>query len=245
VTLGGHLVYCAPVKFVDPTGHAAWVPFAIAIGAFYLGGRVGYEAVSYIYPGGDRGRRDQIGGALVTRVSDVIQAQGADPTVVGAILRHESAAIERRALTLWPTMEPGGISNAGETVQVWLQGDEASIGPGQMKLRRAKELEQLGYVRARGSDSERREALLDEAASVEYVAGMVCYLSDQLHTISGFGDLSIEQQQRLLLIGYNVGLEGDKGLLANILKYGFQGAIDIFGYDEETLDEYLRWANQN
>ncbi len=86
-------------------------------------------------------RRDQVGGALVTQMSEVIAqqsaAQGMDSTVVSAILRHESAATERRALTLWPSMQPGLVANALESEQnlvMGIAGRSASIGPGQMQV---------------------------------------------------------------------------------------------------------------
>jgi hypothetical protein len=182
-----------------------------------------------------------VGGQFVVQMTDIIEANTratlTDPVVVGAILRHESAAIERWALD--------GLADRGEAIQAQLAGDTASIGPGQMQIRRARELEQLGYVTARGSDQERIQALLGKETSVEYVTGMVRYLSDQLQTtFNSFSNLSIQDQQRLILIGYNIGWEGEKGLKANIEKYGFHWVIDYFGYDNQTLDEYLRWRAQ-
>ena len=231
-----------PVRYTDPSGHCPWC-------FYYAAWRVGYEIGTVIFPGVDRMRRDQIGGQLVTQLSDTITrqatAQEVEPSTVSAILRHESAAFERRVLTPLPMMSPGLIANAGETAQALIQGDTASIGPGQMQLRRARELEQLGYVTARGSDQERIQALLSKETSVEYVTGMVRYLSDQLHTtFSNFSNLNTQDQQRLILIGYNIGWEGEKGLKANIEKYGFRWVIDYFGYDNQTLDEYLRWRAQ-
>ena len=235
-------VYNNPLRYTDPSGHCPWC-------FYYAAWRVGYEIGTVIFPGVDRMRRDQIGGQLVTQLSDTITrqatAQEVDPSTVSAILRHESAAFERRVLTPLPMMSPGLIANAGETAQALIQGDTASIGPGQMQLRRARELEQLGYVTARGSDQERIQALLGKETSVEYVTGMVRYLSDQLHTtFSNFSNLNTQDQQRLILIGYNIGWEGEKGLKANIEKYGFRWVIDYFGYDNQTLDEYLRWRAQ-
>jgi len=137
---------------------------------------MGYEIGTLVIPGADQIRRDQVGGHLVVELSGVIgreaEAHAVDPDIISAILRHESAAFERRLLTPSPTMGPGLIANAGETIQAWIQGDTASIGPGQMQLRRARELEQLGYVRARSSDRERIQALLGKETSVEYIAGI-------------------------------------------------------------------------
>ncbi|MES4787540.1 MAG: hypothetical protein C4294_19070 [Nitrospiraceae bacterium] len=236
-----------PLRYTDPTGHCP-ICFAAALAMAYIGGRVSWEVGTLIVPGADQWSRDRIGGQLVTDLSEVITKdsaqQGVDPVLVKSILRHEGAAVERRLLTPLPGYEPSLTSNAGEAIQVLLQGDTASIGPGQMQLRRARELEKLGYVPARGNDLERVQALLGNETSVEYITGMVHYLSDQLHTVQGFGDLNAEDQQRLILIGYNIGWEGEKGLRANIEKHGFKWVINYFGYDNQTLDEYLRWRAQ-
>ncbi len=222
-----------PLRYSDSDGHCPWC---------YMIWRVGYEVSTLLIPGADRMRRDQVGGQLVTQMSDVINrqavAQGVEPFLVSAILRHENAAFERRVLTPLPAMGPGLIADAAEAAQALIQGDLASIGPGQMQLRRAQELEQLGYVTARGSKWERIQALLGEETSVEYVTGMVSYLSDQLRTVSGFSDLSTEDQQRLLLIGYNQGWEY---LRENIEELGITELIRRSNYDNQTLDEYLRW----
>jgi RHS repeat-associated protein len=239
-----------PLRYRDPNGHCAWCPFALVLSAAYVGGRVCYELGGFIIPGAVQMRRDQIGGGLVTDLSHVIEqeamAHSVDPVLVSAVLRHESAAIERRLLTLWPTMQPGTIANTAEYIQSVIpenfsigpmqMGDLASIGPGQMQLRRARELEEMGYVTARRSDFARRRALLGSETSVEYVAGMLQYVSDQLHTLRGFNDLSIEDQQRLTLIAYNWGWTSN--LLEEIEKRGLEGMIQYSEYDEETLDEY-------
>jgi len=231
-------VYNNPLRYTDPNGHCPWC-------FYYAAWRVGYEIGTVIFPGVDRMRRDQIGGQLVTQLSDTITrqatAQEVEPSTVSAILRHESAAFERRLLTPVPMMNPGVIADVGEMAQALIQGDTASIGPGQMQLRRARELEQLGYVTARGSDQERIQALLGKETSVEYVTGMVRYLSDQLRTVPGFNDLSTEDQQRLILIGYNQGWEY---LQENIEELGLMELIRRSDYDNQTLDEYLRWRAQ-
>jgi RHS repeat-associated protein len=237
--------YCLgnPLKYTDPSGHAAWVPFALVLGAAYLGGRVAYEAASVVFIDSDR--RDQIGGQLVMDVSEAIQRESAsrsvDSVLISAVLRHESAAFERRLLTLWPTMRPGVIANTAEFVQSQIQGDIASIGPGQMQLRRARELEELGYVTARKNDFERRLALLDPETSVEYVAGMLQYLTDRLSTLPGFGDLSAENQRRVILIGYNWGWESLRDYLEK-RNFRWWRLIQVSDYDNQTLDEYVRWS---
>jgi hypothetical protein len=237
-----------PTMYIDRDGHSAW-PFIIVLGMIYVGGRVTYEAASLAFIDGDR--RDQIGGQLVTDVSEIIQHQSTshsvDPSLVSAVLRHESAAVDRRLFTLWPTMQPGVIANAGEYVQSALPegsigpmriGDYASIGPGQMQLGLARELESWGYVTPRANDFERRCALLGNETSVEYVAGYLHYLSDQLTALSGFSELDVETQNRLILIGYNWGWAGLSGLIE---EYGFEYTIAQVEYDNETWDAYEWW----
>jgi RHS repeat-associated protein len=233
--------YCgnSPVKYADPDGRSAW-PFVIVLGLAYVGGRVTYEAASLVFRESER--RDQIGGQLVTDASEIIQRESAlhsvDPALVGAVLRHESAAVERRLLTLWPTMQPGVIANAFEYMQSALPegsigpmrfGDGASIGPGQMQLGLARDLESWGYVTPRANDAERRSALLGNETSVGYVAGYLQYLSDQLSTLSGFSELDTEAQNRLILLGYNRGWAGLRGLIE---RYGFAEAIEQVKYDK-------------
>ena len=233
-------VYNNPLAYVDPDGNCpVW---------FYFVVRGINEATWAMIPNMDRVRRDQVGGSLVTQLSPIISTQASkqhvDPVVLSAILRHESAAVERRTFTLLPTMQPGVLSSAMEAAQVLLLGEESSIGPAQMQVRRARELEQLGYVTPRRSGAGTVSSLLDREGAVHYATGMVRYLSDRLHGIPSFSSLTSEQQQRLLLIGYNLGWDGDKGLRANIEKHGFDWVIDYFDYDNQTLDEYLRWVSR-
>jgi RHS repeat-associated protein len=250
-------VYNNSLRYKDPSGHCVACGFAIALAAAYVGGRGTYEGSSLIVPGAERLRRDQVGGQLVTDLTEAIgqqsAARGVDATVVNSILRHEGSAFERRLLTALPSMKPGTVANNAEYIQALLQGDAASIGPGQMQLRRARELEELGYVTPRANDRQRAWALLNDETSVEYVAGMTQYLSDQLQTLPGYSNLDAETQDRLILIGYNRGWESwgvdengqakDYGLKGSISEYGFLGTIEQFLYDNETLDEYLRWSS--
>lgn len=222
------------------------IPYLIILGGAYLGGRVGYEFATLLFPSSDNARRDRIGGQLVMNVTHVIQEQAdlhsVDPILIAAVLRLESAAIERRLLTLWPTMQPGFIANTAEFLQSYIQGDTASIGPAQMQLRRARELEEMGYVTTRNNDYQRRLDLLNEATSVEYVAGMLHYLSDQLNNSTGYNNLTSEQQQRLLLIAYNWGWT-DR-FQQELQMRGLIGMIEWWPYDNQTLDEYLRWSEE-
>ena len=68
-------------------------------------------------------------------------------------------------------------------------------------------------------------------------------MSDQLNTLNGFGQLSLGQQQRMILLGYNWGWT--QSFQDEIARLGYQGFIEAYDYDNKTLDEYLRWAQQN
>ena len=236
-------VYNRPLVYTDPTGHLPWWAYVAGAAGLYVVGRMGYEVGTLIVPGGDQTRRDRIGGGLVVELSDVIQRESAarsvDPELVSAVLRHESAAFERRVLTFWPSVQPGLFANTAEFVQSQVQGDTASIGPGQMQLRRARELEEMGYVTARRNDFERRLALLNNETAIEYMAGMLQYVSEQLRSIQGFNDLETEQQRRLILIAYNWGWTEE--FQKQLRDRDFIGMIEYAGYDNQTLDAYLRW----
>jgi hypothetical protein len=241
-----------PLKYTDPSGHCPiCIPIGIGVGAaiaIYTTARVGWELIVNGFPSLERGARDTIGGALVVDASEAITAQSAansvDPSLTAAVLRHESSAFERRLFTIAPGALPGALADTVELVQAYLQsGGTASIGPGQMQLRRAQELERLGYVRTRGSDEDRIRALLGRDTSVEYVAGMLHYVNDQLNTLPGFGGLSSESQQRLILLGYNWGWTQE--FQDELARLGYEGFINAYGYDNQTLDEYLRWVQEN
>jgi RHS repeat-associated protein len=132
-----------PIRYTDPSGHCIFgidtlvcaIAAVIAGGAVgYGAGRAGYEVVMQQIPAGERLRRDQVGGQLVTDLSEQIQAQAQahalSAELIGAVIRHEGAAIERRTLTVLPSSSPGGLANTAEYAQSLLQGDTASIGIG-------------------------------------------------------------------------------------------------------------------
>ncbi|MFN8482988.1 MAG: RHS repeat-associated core domain-containing protein [Anaerolineae bacterium] len=236
-------VYNNPQGYTDANGHCVLCGDWVSHKAY----SVGREIRSAKDVNLERLRRDQVGGQLVMGVSATIDREASqrsvDGVLVKAILRHESSALERRL-----TEDIVGSANSAEGLQALAAttsigplglGDLASIGPGQMQLRRARELERMGYVPARSNDYERIQALLGEETSVSYVSGMVQYLSDKLHTIQGFDNLSKDNQGRLILLGYNRGWDL---LQQDISEKGFEKTIDAFQYDNQTLDEYQRWS---
>jgi hypothetical protein len=222
-----------------------------------VSGRATYEGTAYLLPGGDQMRRDHVGGTLVTELADTItkhaRSHNISAELIGAVIRHEGSAIERRALTPLPSWQPGFMSNAAEWTQAmtW-QGETSSVGIGQIQVRRAQELESLGYVTPRASNFQRVNALLNNKSSVEYIAGMLHYLSDQLNkTYPAAQRLDSETRNRLILIGYNRGWNSsvnengstvNYGLNGEIQRRGFRRTVEEFGYDNQTLDEYRRWS---
>ena len=113
-----------------------------------------------------------------------------------------------------------------------------------MQVRRAQELERLGYVPAQSGYWGTVNALLDPNTAVVYVGGMVEYLDDQLIATYGdaFTSLSKENQERLILIGYNQGWDEATGLKRLIDQYGFETVLNKFSdYPNKTLDQYNRW----
>jgi hypothetical protein len=240
----------SPVRYTDPTGHCGPICIGLAVlGVAYVASRGLWEGAASIQGAGVyEATRDKLGGDLVTEVSETISEQAekhsVDPTLIAAVLRHESPAGERRLFTLLPLTQPGTMSNFAETIEAYVRIDgTASIGPGQMQLRRAELLEELGYVTPRDSKSDRIRALLGKESSVEYVAGMLHYTSDQLKKIPGYSELRPQFQDRLTLIGYNQGWT--LAFWNNIQRFGFEGLVAEARYDNQTLDEYVRWRNQN
>jgi hypothetical protein len=71
---------------------------------------------------------------------------------------------------------------------------------------------------------------------------MLHVLSDQLNTVDGYSDLSAENQQRLLLIAYNWGWTRD--FVRRLEEWGPERLVEEYQYDNETLDEYLRWSQE-
>lgn len=246
-------VFGNPVRYNDPSGHCPMcIPIAAGVGAavaVFATFRVAVEAYILATPGADRNIRDQIGGELITNNADVISKSssqnGVDSSTVSAILRLESGAVERRLFTLVPGHKPGELANLAEriygSIKPYIQpGIPASYGPGQMQLRTAKNLELLGYVKARGSDEATIAALLDDSASIEYIAGEVHYISDQLAKskyASNFSGLSYEQQQRLIAIGYNRGWDLLQELLDNY-NGDLERLLSQQTYDDQTIGDY-------
>jgi hypothetical protein len=229
-----------PVKYTDPSGHAALLIFAAILPGLAIGGLVAWHASTLVIPGADRRVRDSIGRALIADQSEAISREsskhGIDSSLVASVLRHEGSAFERRMFTWMPGVVPGKIANAAESLQIGLQGENASIGPGQMQLQRAIELEQLGYVTPRNGMDATMQALLGNDTSVEYIAGMLHYISDQLQTLPGYNQLSVEDQQRLILLGYNWGWTNE--FQEALQTLGFQGFIEEENYDNQTMDAY-------
>lgn len=233
----------SPLGYSDPSGHFPWIPVIIG-GAILIGGGIyaytRYQEQKAINndPVLNRQTRDQIGGALVTELSAVVNEKAAShdvsPTLINAVIRHESGAGERRLF--------GVLANAAEYSEAMVRSFTdrgASIGIGQLQTGLAKELEQKGYANIPGKH-DIPASLLTPSTAVEYIAGNLQYISDNLKSTYGdtFTSQDLDTQYRLILIGYNQGWEK---LHTKINKLGLRGTIEDTGYDNQTLDDYNRW----
>ena len=136
----------------------------------------------------------------------------------------------------------GEWADAGETAQALVQGDSASIGPGQMQPARAKALENLGYATKRANNEDRINALLSGHGTIEYIAAELQFNRDQLLTIKGYSQLDVESQSRILMLSYNQGIIN---LTPQIYKLGFKVLIEEAKYDSQTYDEFMRWKQEH
>ena len=235
------------LRYNDPSGHFPWIPIIIG-GIVIIGGGVfvydRFQTQKEINNDivQNRAVRDQIGGELVTQLSDVVTVQaserGISPDLINAIIRHESGAAERRFFG------SGGLANfaeRGEASFRYFVDNRASIGIGQVQMETALMLERSGYATRQGRSLIYN--LLEPELAVEYIAGNLQYISDQLTLTYGnpFAKLEIEKRHRLIVIGYNLGWNGLKKRIGN---NNFDFAINSTKYDERTLDDYYSWRDK-
>jgi uncharacterized protein RhaS with RHS repeats len=128
----------------------------------------------------------------------VATARGIDPVVLAAVIYHESQAQERIL---------GGDQIERIEVKLRKDPDYASIGVGQIQLRRAKELEDAGYIEPRASRDDRVSALLNTNTAIEYSAALLQYNYDQLDAWAAEHSVrfSDEARTRLAVLSYNWG----------------------------------------
>jgi len=225
-----------PVNYSDSSGN---LPLVDDIGVFI--GQLIYAFIVRVNPDLNREVRDEIGGTYVENLTEVVNAQsnlhGISPDLVNGIIRHESGAFERRVTSPY--------SDFAELCEAMIRsGGTASIGIGQMQVRRAEELESLGYVYDRNGWYFTVISLLDPEQAVQYIAGMIDYITDQLTSTYGtdFSQLPEEDQSRLILIAYN---EGWESVANNMSSIGVSGVIGASNYDDYTYDDYYLWKNRS
>ena len=94
-----------PINYTDPSGHFPWGPVLLVGGALVGGTIYGYfryqdQVAINNNPELNRQARDQIGGTLVTQLTEVVSERAAahnvSSTLINAVIRHESGAFERR-----------------------------------------------------------------------------------------------------------------------------------------------------
>jgi len=229
-----------PMRYTDPSGQCinSWFVFfkflyhANNFFAEHIRSQIAIQNNDAL----NQQERDRIGGALVTELSETINAEAnrnnISADLIGAVIRHESGAFERRIFF------GGALANIAESGEAKIREafniGSASIGIGQMQVATAKMLEENGYVNYGGNTISN---LLDPEKAVGYVAGYLSYIRTNLVKEYGVGftTLSQDEQNRVILQGYNMGFEG---LVSQVARIGFSGLLRDFGYHRQTLDEY-------
>ncbi len=143
----------------------------------------------------------QIQGILqVVDLGKAIKQAGAEfnipPELIGVIVMHESQAVERSFF--------GVLADVAERAQAELQGDDASIGVGQMRVDVAEDLRQK-YPQLVGDSAV--SDLLNGKRAVRYVAAQLKEIKDALTTfMSGHqATLAPDAEMDMLALGYNIG----------------------------------------
>lgn len=143
----------------------------------------------------------QIQGILqVIDLGKEIKQAGAEfnipPELIGAIVMHESQATERSFF--------GILADVAERAQAELQGNDASIGVGQMRVSVAEDLRQKYPQLVEGSAV---SDLLNGKRAVRYVAAQLKEIKDALTAfMSGHqATLAQDAEMDMLALGYNIG----------------------------------------
>lgn len=137
---------------------------------------------------------------VVLQIGKEIKQAGAEfgipPELIGAIVMHESQAAERSLM--------GPLADVAERAQAAVQGNDASIGVGQMKISEAEDLRQRFPQLVQGDVV---DDLLNRKQSVRYVAAQLKVIKDSLAAFMSAqrATLSLEQEMDMLALGYNIG----------------------------------------
>lgn len=172
--------------------------------------RVGNQAVQrYLHPTPAEasiqreetvGLRQVPGLFVVYDIGKEIKKAGAEfnipPELIGVIVMHESQAVERSIM--------GPLADIAESVQAALQGNDASIGIGQMKISEAEQLRQRFPQLVNESVV---DDLLNKKQAVRYVAAQLKVIKDSLTAFMAAQRVSLspEQEMDMLALGYNIG----------------------------------------
>ena len=146
------------------------------------------------------GLRQVPGLFVVYDIGKEIKKAGAEfnipPELIGVIVMHESQAVERSIM--------GPLADIAESVQAALQGNDASIGIGQMKISEAEQLRQRFPQLVNESVV---DDLLNKKQAVRYVAAQLKVIKDSLTAFMAAQRVSLspEQEMDMLALGYNIG----------------------------------------
>ncbi len=144
--------------------------------------------------------RQMSGLMVVVPLGQEIKQAGAEfnvpPELIGVIVMHESQASERSLF--------GPLADIAEEVQAEVQGDDASIGIGQMRISVADQLRQK-YPQLAGEDVV--SDLLNRKRAVRYVAAQLKEIKDSLTAFLSVrqATLAADAEMDMLALGYNIG----------------------------------------
>ncbi len=242
-----------PVNYSDPSGHSL-------IDDIIFG--VAWAVAQVIIKSDDtlsQMQRDVVGGKLVTDHQEIITKEaeeaGISSDLVGAVIRHESAALERM---IWGSDGNADLFEAAQascsisdacrttvfsTFQDFLGGDyvdapnQSSIGIGQLPISQAM------LTNPDATPEQIIGELLNPETAIGYVADYLGYLKDNLMEQPGFSDLTEYEQNMVILNGYNESLVGILGRRQR--NESWMDIISANTYKDDVWIPYKEWKEKN
>ena len=177
-----------PVIYDDPSGHCPWCFIAIGVAAILM-----HSGSADVHP---KGVVEQ----YAVQIKSSARAFRIDPVILGAVIDHES--------TNWNRANGSGDSLA--IIYQDLRNTEISgwsYGLGQIKLAAAKKVEDAGLMPKLATNTERRNALMDNVTNIKYTAAKLANDKAQIQAwYAAQGEpISADTLNRLMMFSYNQG----------------------------------------
>lgn len=204
--------------------------------ANYAAARVALSPAAGAKRGGGTTLRQVKGAAQAAELKSEIKAAAAayrvDPELIGVIVMHESQAAERALF--------GPLADTAERAQAAVQGDDASIGIGQMRVGLAKDLAKSDPS-LRGGGSVVLD-LLDEKRAVRYIAAALADTRQKLRLyIAGKATvLGSDDENHMMVLAYNIGWEALRD--RNLEDKSFGANIPLRVKKIRSMSRYLRYT---